>query len=211
MAQPAQLSISLIPAALERSKKNHATSFVVRAWLRGVSYCDVRRCTDLHEYGRKRVQCPRAPDGLRETRCYAGQIDGDAGGRKNKADHCATCHANDGSGQTEMAKNMYPPAPDMRKHETQGMTDGELFYVIENGIRLSGMPAWGTGSHEDQESSWKLVRFIRHLPNLPPEEISKMEKLNPKTSDELEEEQQEEQFLKGQPSNPSTSPDEHHH
>jgi mono/diheme cytochrome c family protein len=134
-----------------------------------------------------------------------------AEGRAHWADHCATCHANNGSGETEMGKNMYPPAPDMRKGETQERTDGELFYVIENGVRLSGMPAWGTGSHEDQESSWKLVRFIRHLPNISPEEISEMEKLNPKSPEEFQEEQEELQFLKGQPSNPSTSPNQHHH
>jgi mono/diheme cytochrome c family protein len=112
-----------------------------------------------------------------------------AEGKAHWADHCATCHANNGSGQTEMGKNMYPPSPDMRKQETQQMTNGELFYVIENGVRLSGMPAWGTGAHEDQESSWKLVRFIRHLPDLSQEEISEMEKLNPKSPDELQEEQ----------------------
>ena len=106
---------------------------------------------------------------------------------------------------------MYPPAPDMRKRTTQDMKDGELFYVIENGIRLSGMPALGTDSHEDQESSWKLVRFIRHLPNVSPEEISGREKLNPKTPDEFEEERQEEQFLKGEPITPSVSPNQHHH
>jgi hypothetical protein len=133
-----------------------------------------------------------------------------AEGKAHWADHCATCHANNGSGQTEMGKNMYPPSPDMRKQETQQMTNGELFYVIENGVRLSGMPAWGTGAHEDQESSCKLVRFIRHLPDLSQEEISEMEKLNPKSPDELQEEQQEEQFLKGQPSNPSPSPHHHH-
>jgi hypothetical protein len=112
-----------------------------------------------------------------------------AEGKAHWADHCATCHANNGSGQTEMGKNMYPPSPDMRKQETQQMTNGELFYVIENGVRLSGMPAWGTGAHEDQESSCKLVRFIRHLPDLSQEEISEMEKLNPKSPDELQEEQ----------------------
>jgi hypothetical protein len=47
---------------------------------------------------------------------------------------------------------------------TQNLSDGELFYIIQNGIRLTGMPAWGSGSHHDTEDSWKLVRFIRHLP-----------------------------------------------
>lgn len=110
-----------------------------------------------------------------------------------------------------MGKNMYPPPPNMRKRETQDMADGELFYVIENGVRLSGMPAWGSGSEHDQEDSWELVRFIRHLPDLSPEEISEMEKLNPKTPGEFQEQQEEEQFLKGQPSNQSPSTPQHRH
>src|SRR5579862_2237526 len=93
-----------------------------------------------------------------------------AAARAHWADHCAGCHANNGSGDTEMGKRMYPPAPDMRQAETQQMTDGELFFVIQNGIRLTGMPAWGSGSSKDEEDSWKLVRFIRHLPRITPEE-----------------------------------------
>ena len=65
-----------------------------------------------------------------------------------------------------MGRHMYPPAPDMRQSETQQMTDGQLFFVIQNGIRMTGMPAWGSGSQHDEEDSWKLVRFIRHLPQL---------------------------------------------
>jgi hypothetical protein len=101
-------------------------------------------------------------------------------------------------------------APNLRKRDTQELTDGELFYIIQNGIRLSGMPAWGA-RHSDEEYSWKLVRFIRHLPNLSEAEIQEMEKLNPKSPAEWEEQQQEEQFLKGQqPGKPSTS-DHHPH
>jgi mono/diheme cytochrome c family protein len=117
--------------------------------------------------------------------------------REHWADHCASCHANDGSGQIQMGQQMYPPAPDMRKESTQGRTDGELFYIIENGIRLSGMPAWG-GSAHGQQDSWKLVHFIRHLPSLSASEINEMEALNPKSPGDLEEEKQEEEFLKGQ-------------
>jgi mono/diheme cytochrome c family protein len=124
------------------------------------------------------------------------------------ADHCAACHANDGSGQIPMGQQMYPPAPDMRKETTQRKTDGELFYVIENGIRLSGMPAWG-GSEHGQQDSWKLVHFIRHLPSLSADEIKEMEKLNPKSPDDLEEERQEEEFLKG--GSPAQSTAQHHH
>lgn len=125
------------------------------------------------------------------------------------ADHCATCHANDGSGKTPMGSGMYPPAPDMRETDTQRMTDGELFFIIENGIRMSGMPAWGAEGH-DEKDSWKLVHFIRHLPHLTQQELLDMEKLNPKSPDDLKEEQEEKEFLNGgEP--PHASTPHHHH
>ena len=132
-----------------------------------------------------------------------------ADARAHWADHCALCHANDGSGQVEMGQRMYPRAPDMRKERTQRMTDGELFYIIENGIRLTGMPAWG-GSEVGKRDSWKLVHFIRHLPAMSASEITEMEKLNPKSPEEQEEEKQEEQFLKGQPVNEVPKQHRHH-
>jgi mono/diheme cytochrome c family protein len=114
--------------------------------------------------------------------------------RAHWADDCASCHANNGSGETQIGRNLYPPAPDMRKEQTQQMSDGELFYIIENGIRLSGMPAWASGHGE--EDSWKLVHFIRHLPQLSFSEEKEMEKLNPKSPAETKEEKEEEKFLK---------------
>jgi mono/diheme cytochrome c family protein len=110
--------------------------------------------------------------------------------RAHWADHCAGCHANDGSGESLMGKRTYPPAPDMRLAPTQQMSDGELFYVIQNGIRFTAMPAWGGGTGHDEEDSWKLVRFIRHLPKLTWEEKKEMERLNPKSPDEIKEEQE---------------------
>jgi mono/diheme cytochrome c family protein len=132
-----------------------------------------------------------------------------ADARAHWADHCAGCHANNGSGDTEMGKRMYPPAPDMRLAETQQMTDGELFFIIQNGIRMTGMPAWGGGSHHDEQDSWKLVRFIRHLPQVTAEEEREMQSLNPKTPDELKEEQEEREFLNGE--NPHDETEHHHH
>src|SRR5262249_36175555 len=67
-----------------------------------------------------------------------------AEGMEHYADHCAACHANDGSGDTEIGLGLYPKPPDMRQAGTQSLTDGELFYIIENGVRLTGMPAWST-------------------------------------------------------------------
>lgn len=97
-----------------------------------------------------------------------------AEGRDHFADHCAICHANNGSGETEINAGLYPPAPDMRTRVTQDLTDGEIFYIIRNGVRFTGMPGWGG---EDEEN-WKLVLFIRHLPNLTAEELEIMREMN---------------------------------
>src|SRR5262245_17919413 len=96
------------------------------------------------------------------------------------ADHCAICHGNDGRG-TPMGRSLYPPAPDMRAAATQELSDGELFYMIERGIPLTGMPAWGNGTADGEKASWALVRFIRHLPQVTPQDLVEMEKLNPKS------------------------------
>ena len=92
--------------------------------------------------------------------------------RDHFADHCAICHANNGSGKTLIGGNMYPPAPDMR--DEADLTDGELFYIIKNGIRFTGMPGWGG---EDDEN-WKLVLFIRHFPQLSQKELELMKEVN---------------------------------
>jgi hypothetical protein len=85
----------------------------------------------------------------------------------------------------------------MRLAATQSLSDAELFYIIENGVRLTGMPAWSTGTKEGETSSWHLVHFIRHLPKLTQEEISRMEDLNPRTPAELREREEEQKFLQG--------------
>ena len=122
------------------------------------------------------------------------------------ADHCAFCHANNGSGDTEVGRNLYPKAPDMRLADTQNMTDGELYYTIKDGVRLTGMPAWGEPGDTDNDS-WKLVHFIRHLPQLTPEEEEQMKGMNPKAPGEAEEESEEERFLNGE--NPSPAKPKH--
>ena len=120
-----------------------------------------------------------------------------ADGRAHFADHCASCHANDGSGDAEMGRGLYPKAPDMRLPATQNLSDGELFYIIENGIRLTGMPAWGTDTPEGEQASWRLVHFIRHLPQITPEEIEEMEAMNPRSPEEIRQEIEAERFLQG--------------
>jgi mono/diheme cytochrome c family protein len=127
------------------------------------------------------------------------------------ADHCAVCHANDGSGKTPIGKNVYPKAPDLRLPDTQSMSDGELFWVIHNGIRFTAMPAWGEGDPAQDKDSWKLIHFIRHLPQLTPEELDQMKALNPKTKKELEEEAAFEQFLEGDNAAAARTESGHHH
>jgi mono/diheme cytochrome c family protein len=129
-----------------------------------------------------------------------------AAGREHFADHCSTCHANDGSGNTEMGRNFYPKAPDMRLPRTQQLSDGELFYIIENGVRLTGMPGWSTGTPEGERSSWQLVHFIRRLPSLTPEEVKDMERFNPRSGAEIEEAKRIEDFLSGGDTPPAPDP-----
>ena len=102
--------------------------------------------------------------------------------RDHFADHCAVCHGNRGDGRTMINDGLYPPAPDMRSGETQELSDGELFYIIKNGIRFTGMPGWGG---EDNQT-WPLVHFIRHLPTLSEKEVELMKEVN-NLAEQLEE------------------------
>ena len=127
--------------------------------------------------------------------------------REHFADHCATCHGNDGSGNTEIGKSLYPKAPDMRLPRTQQLSDGEIFYFIENGVRLTGMPAWGNGTPEGERSSWQLVNFIRRLSKLTADDLAAMEKYNPTSRAQIEEEKKVDDFLNGgEPPKPAVDP-----
>ena len=74
-----------------------------------------------------------------------------------------------------------------------------LFYAIEQGVPLTGMPAWSTGTANGERESWELVAFIRHLPQITPEELTEMEALNPRSEADLERERQIDDFLSGGP------------
>ena len=113
------------------------------------------------------------------------------------ADHCAVCHGNDGSGKTAVGQGTWPKAPDMRLAATQDLSDGELFHIIEQGIRFTAMPGWSTGTPEGAAASWHLVHFIRHLPNLTPDELDRVGMMTPRSPDEIRQEFEAEQFLQG--------------
>jgi hypothetical protein len=96
----------------------------------------------------------------------------------------------------------------MRLASTQDKSDGALYWIIENGIRLTGMPAWGKGGNDDADS-WKLVHFVRHLAELTPEHVKEMQAANPRSPSELQEEKDDERFLAGE--DPAPPPSPHHH
>jgi mono/diheme cytochrome c family protein len=134
---------------------------------------------------------PATPENLREAMLHF-------------ADHCAVCHGNDGSGDGVFGRGLYPKPPDLRQTETQSRSDGELFWIIENGVRFTGMPAFS--GHGPKEDSWKLVNFIRHLPRLTAEERIEMGRYNPKSLTDREEDKQEDEFLKGTQAPKKTEP-----
>jgi mono/diheme cytochrome c family protein len=128
------------------------------------------------------------------------------------ADHCATCHGNDGRGMTLIGRGLYPKPPDMTARTTQELSDGELYYIIENGVRFTGMPAFGEDPDNTEDTeTWDLVHFIRHLPNLTDEEAAQMKKMNPKSPMELEKEERMRKFLQGEDTPPAENNHEHHH
>jgi mono/diheme cytochrome c family protein len=100
-----------------------------------------------------------------------------------------------------MGRGLYPRPPDLTAAPTQALSDGELFYIVENGVRLTGMPAFGGAGRP--EESWRLVHFIRHLPSQTKEETLRMEKLNPHTAAEWKELQADEDFLGGADESPA--------
>lgn len=131
--------------------------------------------------------------------------------RAHFADHCASCHGNDGRGRTKLGQGFYPKAPDMTLPATQSLSDGALFAIIENGVRLTGMPAWGQPGPEDDQETWELVHFIRRLNQLTPDELSEMESLNPKSRKDIEEEDAIRKFLAGEDDRSSAGSKTHDH
>ena len=97
----------------------------------------------------------------------------------------------------------------MRGADTQSLSDGELFSIIEHGIRLTGMPGWGTGTPEGERDSWGLVHFIRRLPNLAAEDLERIEQLTPKSAEQWREEEEIRRFLAGE--DVKTAPASHEH
>lgn len=84
-------------------------------------------------------------------------------GQRNFTSYCMVCHGLDGQNTgVPFAEKMAPPVPPLNSPSVQAYTDGQLHWIIENGVSPSGMPA-SKGVFRDEEI-WQLVLYIRHLP-----------------------------------------------
>ena len=83
-------------------------------------------------------------------------------------ENCVMCHGAPGVEETEAAMGLNPPAPDLTLPAIQNMSDGELYWIVANGIRMTGMPAFSL-THKKEEI-WHLVAFVRHLPQISADE-----------------------------------------
>ena len=84
-------------------------------------------------------------------------------GFRSYREMCVVCHGRPGAERSPLAKGLNPQAPDLARPD-HDMSAAELFWVMKNGIRMTGMPAWGR-THSDEEL-WDLVAFVRALPSL---------------------------------------------
>lgn len=84
-----------------------------------------------------------------------------ASGRIRYSSECGICHGSDGRSQTPIGRWMYPRAADLTSEQVQSFSDQELFWIIQNGIRFTGMPAFGKVESGDQ--IWNLVNYVRTL------------------------------------------------
>ncbi len=152
------------------------TGAVLLCWLIAThSFSAREKPHEIEAFIAKNLRSLAIPAGIKALKNPLGMSQLEtAQARDHFADHCAVCHNNNGDGKTMINDGLYPPAPDLREAGTQQLTDGEIFYIIKNGIRFTGMPGWG-GEDED---NWKLVGLIRHLPKLSQKELALMKEVN---------------------------------
>lgn len=113
---------------------------------------------------------PRAE--RRRTNPFARDPVALAQGREAFLARCAVCHGVDGRGETLIGANEYPRVPNLRSEPIQRLSDGEIHYIIENGVQLTGMPAMRGAHSETNAESWKLVAYVRSFRSANQEEIA---------------------------------------
>ena len=99
---------------------------------------------------------------------FAGKPEVLREGLDHYKENCVVCHGAPGVDVSELGQGLNPPAPELTLPRTQKRPDGELFWIVSNGIRMTGMPAFSP-THKPDEI-WKIVAFVRHLEEITPEE-----------------------------------------
>ena len=116
---------------------------------------------------------------MRSIRVHAAGLQPPAGlddpqtilmGADHFAAHCAVCHGAPGVPKGDIALGLYPAPPDLAQAAAR-YSPGELFWILKNGIKMSGMPAWS--DHSDEEL-WSAVAFIEKLPGMTEQDYAKL-------------------------------------
>ena len=103
----------------------------------------------------------------KEKNPYVGDAAAIAAGLDHYHVNCVMCHGAPGVEAGDLAKGLNPHAPSLDK-DVSDLSDGQLFWIVKHGIRMTPMPAFGPT--QSDEEIWKIVAFIRHLPDLTPKE-----------------------------------------
>ncbi len=87
-------------------------------------------------------------------------------------ENCLACHGAPGIPKSEFGMGLNPSAPELTVPEVQERSDGQIFWVVSNGIRMTGMPAFSP-THKPEEI-WKIVAFVRHMQKLSDDEVKSL-------------------------------------
>jgi mono/diheme cytochrome c family protein len=146
----------------------------VAATLVGVAYNVAASSPDtpleydiLHRIMRNSVEL-RAGDDIQRT--WTEEEIGKGFGEYNEM--CVICHAAPGKERSFISKGMRPQPP-LLAEAAKTWTNSQLFWIVRNGVRMTGMPSFGV-THSD-ERIWNIVGFLRRLPQTSPEEFRAME------------------------------------
>jgi predicted CXXCH cytochrome family protein len=116
---------------------------------------------------------PRAERG--RTNPLTGDEQARSQGRDEFLNRCATCHGSDGRGATPIGAHVYPRVPDLQGPATQKLSDGEIRYIIANGVQFTGMPALSSLNGQEERVSWTLVTYLRSLRSASPAEAAQQQ------------------------------------
>ena len=101
-------------------------------------------------------------------------------GVKLYAENCMVCHGASDGAASNVATGLYQHAPQLAKHGVEDDPEGETYWKIDHGVRLTGMPSFGKSLTKDQ--IWQLAMFLKHMDSLPPGAEAAWQKLPSQTS-----------------------------